>query len=176
MIAIRSAVASDAARLAALRWDFRAGRAPAIETREAFVARCADWMQRALDTSTWCSWVAAEAPGHDIVGHVWLHVLAKIPNPVGEPNRHAYLSNLFVLPSARGGIGSRLLEAALAWSAEQQIDRIVLWPSPRSVRLYERHGFARVGDVMELRCADRASLPPGPPGPPGLAGPPSTTR
>jgi hypothetical protein len=114
MIAIRRAVASDAARLAALRWDFRASRAPVLETREAFVARCADWMRRELDLSTWRAWVATDAPGLDIVGQVWLYVFAKVPNPVGERDRHAYLSNLFVVPPARGGVGSRLLEAALA--------------------------------------------------------------
>jgi GNAT superfamily N-acetyltransferase len=154
MIAIRPAIASDAAALAALRWDFRAGRGPTVESREAFVSRCAEWMRRELETSRWRCWVATEAAGRDIVGQVWLQVLTKVPNPVGERDRHAYVSNLYVLPAARGGVGGRLLEAALAWTEGQGIDRVVLWPTPRSVGLYERHGFARVGDVMELKCAD----------------------
>jgi hypothetical protein len=31
------------------------------------------------------------------------------------------------------------------------VDRVVLWPSPRSVTLYLKHGFTHGGDVMELR-------------------------
>ena len=52
--------------------------------------------------------------------------------------------------SHRGGAGTKLLEAALAWARAQQMDRVILWPSPRSVTLYERHGFVHGGDVMEL--------------------------
>jgi ribosomal protein S18 acetylase RimI-like enzyme len=77
-------------------------------------------------------------------------LVAKVPNPVGERDRHAYLSNLYVIPSARGGIGERLLAAALAYADAQRVDRVVLWPTPRSVRLYERHGFTRgAAEVME---------------------------
>ena len=85
-----------------------------------------------------------------IVGQVWLQLLTKVPNPVGERDRHAYLSNLYVVPDARGGIGRQLLEAALDWANRQRVDRVVLWPTERSRTLYERHGFVGVGDVMEL--------------------------
>ena len=33
------------------------------------------------------------------------------------------------------------------------IDRVVLWPSPRSVTLYLRHGFSHGGEVMELKVS-----------------------
>jgi hypothetical protein len=32
------------------------------------------------------------------------------------------------------------------------VDRMVLWPTDRSVKLYERAGFTFHGEVMELRC------------------------
>ena len=73
-----------------------------------------------------------------------------MPNPVDERERHAYLSNLYVQPAARGGIGTRLLEAALDWAGANGVDRVVLWPSERSVTLYRRHGFVADGGVMEL--------------------------
>ena len=75
--------------------------------------------------------------------------IAKLPNPVGERDRHAYLSNLYVQPSVRGGVGTRLLETVLAWAEANRIDRVVLWPSAKSVTLYERHAFKRPHDVME---------------------------
>ena len=96
----------------------------------------------------WQCWVAAD---DDVaVGQIWLQLLTKIPNPVGERHRHAYISNLFVVPEARGGIGKQLLAAALEWAKEQAVDRVILWPTERSRTLYERHGFVRLGDVMEL--------------------------
>jgi GNAT superfamily N-acetyltransferase len=150
MTTIRPATAADADVLAALRWEFRAGRAAAVEAEAAFVQRCSAWMRPQLDAGTWRAWVAVDRG--TIVGHVWLHLIEKIPNPIGERDRHAYLSNLYVRPSARGGAGTRLLEAALQWAAANGADRVVLWPTPRSVTLYQRHGFVRAGDVMEKKC------------------------
>lgn len=149
MIAIREAVPADAAALAELRWEFRAGRDPAVEPREAFVERCTQWMRHELTAGTpWRAWVAARDTR--IIGQVWIDTLQKVPNPIAERERHAYLSNLYVQPAERGGIGARLLEMALAWTAANGVDRVVLWPSERSVTLYARHGFTREGDVMEL--------------------------
>lgn len=149
MIAVRRALPADAPALAQLRWDFRSGRAPAVEDPAAFVNRCAEWMRRELEPGgVWQSWVADD--DGRIVGQVWLQLLTKVPNPVGERDKHAYLSNLYVVPDLRGGVGHRLLEAALEWADAHRADRVVLWPTDRSRTLYERHGFVRVGDVMEL--------------------------
>jgi GNAT superfamily N-acetyltransferase len=147
---IRQATPADAAALAALRWEFRAGREPAVEDERAFLARCTAWMTRELQGSTWRAWVAVD--GDRIVGQVWLDLIEKLPNPVGDRERHAYLSNLYVQASARGGVGTQLLETAIAWARGHAVDRVVLWPSDRSVSLYRRHAFLRGSDVMELRC------------------------
>jgi GNAT superfamily N-acetyltransferase len=150
MTDIRIATSADAAALADLRWEFRAGRQPPVEKHDAFVRRCAAWMRRELTSAhPWHAWVAV-ADGA-IVGQVWVYAIQKIPNPVGEPETHAYLSNLYVKPSARGGIGTHLVDAAIRWARSNHIDRVVLWPSPRSVTLYLRHGFSHGGEVMELK-------------------------
>ena len=149
MTDIRCAASSDAGSMAELRWEFRAAQDPPTESREAFIERCGAWMRRELATPiAWQAWVAVN--NRAIVGQVWLHSIAKIPNPADETERHAYLSNLYVTPSDRGGTGARLLAAAIAAARADGVDRIVLWPSRRSVTLYLRHGFSRGGDVMEL--------------------------
>ena len=146
---IRAAVPGDAERLAQLRWEFRVARAPVQEDREAFLRRCTDWMRRELASqAVWRAWVATAAD--EIVGNLWVQTINKMPNPVAERERHAYVSNVYVQPEHRGGAGSRLLEAALAWVRAEKMDRVILWPSARSVSLYERHGFTHHGDVMEL--------------------------
>ena len=110
----------------------------------------------------WRCWVATRdrsvpaPPQSEIIGQVWLQILPKVPNPVGERDRHAYLSNLYVAPEARGGVGSRLLDAALGWADRHGVDCVVLWPTPKSTTLYERHGFARPGDVMERKSGRSA--------------------
>jgi len=154
MIDVRLAAPADAAALAELRWEFRVARAPATEAHDAFVARCAAWMRDELASAArWRAWVAVD--GTTIVGQAWLQTIEKMPNPVEERERHAYVSNVFVQPAFRGGVGARLLEAALAWSREHGMDRVILWPSARSVTLYERHGFTHRGDVMELALGSR---------------------
>jgi GNAT superfamily N-acetyltransferase len=150
MITIRSATVADAKRLSELRWEFRAGREAASETREVFVRRCVAWMRRELqEGQAWHAWVAVK--DGPIVGQVWLQTIQKIPNPVAEAEQHAYLSNLYVTPTERGGIGTRLVETALDWARAHRVDRVVLWPAHRSVSLYLRFGFSHAGDVMELK-------------------------
>lgn len=150
MIQIRTATTADAKALAELRWEFRSAQNPPVEAHDPFVRRCAIWMRRELPSgSAWRAWVAVER--NDIVGQVWLHTVPKIPNPVAEHETLAYLSNLYVKVAARGGTGTRLLESALDWCKANKIDRIVLWPSKRSVTLYLGHGFSHGGDVMELK-------------------------
>ena len=150
MIAIRPATPSDAPRLADLRWEFRAGKDAPVEDHQAFVSRCAAWMSAQLTAGAWRAWIAEDSG--TIVGQVWLCVLPKIPNPNGERDCHAYISNVYVMPAARGGVGTRLLESAIAWASANHVDRIVLWPTARSRTMYMRHGFRPDGDVLELTC------------------------
>ena len=152
MTEIRSATSADAGPMAELRWEFRTSRLPPAETHDAFIRRCAPWMRRELtNANAWRAWVAVS--NRAIIGQVWLNTVHKIPNPVAELETHVYISNLYVKPSERGGIGTRLIDAVLKWSQANGIDRVVLWPSPRSVTLYLRHGFSHGGEVMELKVS-----------------------
>jgi GNAT superfamily N-acetyltransferase len=148
-VEIRAATPDDARTLAELRWEFRAGRDPAVEERQAFVDRCAAWMAIELAGTAWRGWVAHQSGR--IVGQVWVNLIEKLPNPIDERERHLYLSNLYVQPAARGGVGTALLETALEWAGANGVDRVILWPSARSVGLYTRHQFRRDADVMELK-------------------------
>jgi GNAT superfamily N-acetyltransferase len=150
MIQVRRAIPDDASALAELRWEFRSGREPAVESHEVFIERCARWMRRQLDGGTWQAWVALDDHAA-IVGQVWVDLIEKLPNPVGERERHAYLSNLYVKPDARGRTGAALLEAALEWTRTRDVDSVVLWATPRSVTLYQRYDFARAGGRLMER-------------------------
>src|SRR6185369_12694591 len=108
MVTIRRATASDAARLADLRYEFRTSLRSPAEARAAFVERCTEWMQQRLADSSWLCWVADD--GAALVGHVWLDIMEKIPNPGPEDELHGYITNLYVQDSMRNqGIGAQLL-------------------------------------------------------------------
>jgi GNAT superfamily N-acetyltransferase len=150
MIEIRTATVADAKALAELRWKFRSTHDTPTEPHDAFVRRSAMWMRRELqDGSAWKAWAAVDK--HVIVGQIWLQAIQKIPNPCNEREQLAYVSNLYVDAASRGGTGTRLLEMALAWCRANRIERVVLWPSKRSVTLYLAHGFSHGSDVMELK-------------------------
>lgn len=153
-IAIRLATASDGLMLARLRYVFRSSLGSTREDEEDFVQRCAAWMQERLrEGSPWKCWIAErdQMP----VGNLWLQIIEKIPNPIVEPEYHAYLTNFYVREEARGkGTGSILLSAALAWSRTHDVHAIILWPTEKSRSLYLRHGFAVRDDLMELIVGD----------------------
>jgi len=148
-ITIRLAHESDAPRLARLRYDFRSEMHPTTESDHEFAQRCESWMaERLRDGSRWRCWVAERQ--YDLVGGLWVQLIEKIPNPSDEPEEHAYISNVYVRDVARGsGIGSALLDAALAWCDERPVHSVILWPSVRSRPLYERFGFTFADGILE---------------------------
>jgi len=149
---VRRATPADAIILASLRYEFRSAIGEAIESPEEFVARCEGWMRdRLSNDDLWLAWIAEtqDEDGSLAIGAVWLQLIEKVPNPVIERETHAYITNLFVMESGRDrGAGSALLEEAIAECRRSDVDTIVLWPTPRSRSLYERHGFATTDDVM----------------------------
>jgi len=152
---IRRATRDDAVALARLRHAFRCELGTPVEPEADFVARCEAWMAaRLAGDGRWLCWVAEE--GGAIVGNLWLQRLEKLPNPVAEPEEHAYVTNVYVVPARRdGGVGALLLDAALAWCRDNAVDAVLLWPSERSRAFYERHGFATRDDLFALRPVGR---------------------
>ena len=146
---IRLAAAGDAPTLARMRFEFRATMNQASESEDSFIARCALWMSVRLEPgSPWRCWVADQAGV--IVGHLWLQLIEKIPNPAPEQEQHGYITNVYVDPAVRGGgIGRLLMEAALQFCRENDVDSVILWPTERSRTLYARHGFEVPNDMME---------------------------
>ncbi len=147
---IRLATPADAMALARLRYDFRAAERPPIEPEEEFITRCAEWMAVRLEPgSSWRCWLLQDDAG-SIAGNLWLQLIEKLPNPGPELECHAYITNVFVVPAARGqGAGELLVSTAMAFCRENGTDSAILWPTARSRTLYARHGFAARDDLLE---------------------------
>ena len=151
-LTIRAASPNDAELLASLRYEFRTSLHQPASTPEEFLPRCTAWMMDRLQRSAWHCWIAQYID--TIAGNLWCSLIEKIPNPIAEPELHAYITNFYVRPHYRGqGIGNSLLATALGWCRERNVDAIILWPTEQSRSLYERHGFAVRDDVMEIRLS-----------------------
>jgi GNAT superfamily N-acetyltransferase len=99
---------------------------------------------------TWHCWVADD--GKRLLGHVCVQLIEKMPNPVNEPELHAYLTNFYVVPEMRDhGLGKKLLNNALSWCRTREIDAVILWATVASRPLYRRCGLVQPTDVFELR-------------------------
>jgi len=147
---VRQAGRRDAEAIAALRYAFRTELEPPAEPRQQFVERTTAWLEDRLEAGSWTGWVAHDQ--NEPAGLVLVHLVEKVPNPVVEPESLGYVSSLYVRPCLRGrGVGDALLRTALDFCRGAGVESVVLWPSPRSIPLYQRHGFRRQGDVMELR-------------------------
>jgi GNAT superfamily N-acetyltransferase len=158
VITVRLAGPDDATVLAEMRYAFRSELAVPTEPENHFLERVARWLASRLSGGgVWTGWIAC-APGQP-VGLVLVQLIEKVPNPIREAESIGYVSSLYVRPRWRGhGIGGRLLATALDFCRRSEVDNVVLWPSPLSIPLYQRHGFRSVGEVMELRWAvDQAS-------------------
>jgi GNAT superfamily N-acetyltransferase len=151
-IRIRLAKLTDCRALAELRYRFRAEAEPATETKSQFLRRCTSWMRKRFRSSScpWRCWVLDD--GEQLLGNVCVQLIEKVPNPVNEPELHAYVTNFYVVPEMRSrGLGKRLLNKALSWCRAWQTDAIILWATPGSKSLYRRCGLVEPTDIFELR-------------------------
>ncbi|MFD9734582.1 GNAT family N-acetyltransferase [Umezawaea sp. NPDC059074] len=137
-VSIREAGEHDTAALAALRREWseeQAGHPLGDDDFEECFAQ----------------WYAAEAPrraafvaelGGKAIGMMNLALFDRMPKPGRSASRWAYLGNAFVLADHRNrGIGTALLDAAVAHARALDCARVVLSPSERSVRFHQRAGF-----------------------------------
>ena len=149
---IRVATSGDWSALAEMRYRFRAEVGPPTETKSRFLRRCKSWMKKAFgaDSSGWRCWVVDD--GSQLLGHVCVQLFEKMPNPVNEPELHAYVTNFYVVPEKRDqGLGKKLLAKALSWCRGQCADAVILWASAGRKSLYRRCGWVEPGDILELR-------------------------
>ncbi len=157
-VRVRAASAGDAPVLARLRHEFRSSLADSTENEVEFVDRCTGWMESRLrEGRGWRAWVAEKDAR--IIGTIWLGTFEKIPNPAPEPEEYGYITNMYVVPGARGeGVGTALVTEAIRWCEERGVHSIVLWSTKRSAPLYHRHGFAPPVRLLEHVVTD-VSMP-----------------
>ncbi len=155
MIEYRMASAADCRALAALRWEFRregASDVPSI-AYGAFVEACTTFLQQGLASQQWVYWIAVQ--DGVIVSHIFVQRIAKVPKPERLDDAYGYVTNVYTRPAQRRqGMGAELLTQVVRWAKHQDLEMLVVWPSPASIHFYERAGFTRTGEMLE--CVLRA--------------------
>jgi GNAT superfamily N-acetyltransferase len=78
----------------------------------------------------------------------------------GEFDGAAALTALWVDPGFRSaGVGAALVDAVVDWAKGNGFNQVLLWVTEvneKAQRLYERHGFARTGRMIEVRPGEPA--------------------
>ena len=149
---IRVATSGDWNVLAEMRYRFRTEVGSPNEPKSRFVRRCTSWMKKVFgaNSTAWRCWVIDD--GKQLLGHICVQLFEKMPNPVNEPEAHAYLTNFYVVPEMRGrGLGRKLLNKALSWCRVREADAVILWATVESKSLYRRCGLREPADILELR-------------------------
>ena len=146
--AFRTATASDLPTLAAMRLAFTfEDPAPQATSRGDFEAAFEEIVGTGIASGRWTVWLAETA--NEIVSHVYVGLIEKIPRPTQEHRWIGYVTNVYTRPDHRGhGVGAALLERVTSWAAERDVELLVVWPSDESVGFYERAGFASGRDPL----------------------------
>jgi GNAT superfamily N-acetyltransferase len=148
-VTIRLASHGDVAQLIEMRRDFtledfESDTAPASP---GFPNDCRIFLDGAITSGRWHIWVAEV--GERIVSHAYLALIDKVPRPIRENARIAYLTNVYTRPDYRGqGIGAEIVRRAQAAAREADVELIIVWPSEESVDFYMRHGFTRSDEPL----------------------------
>lgn len=148
---IRLAGRDDADELARLRWDFSPDEIAASgQTFESFREGFSIWLSTALERGNWAIWVV-EAEGR-IVSNMYVNTVYKVPRPGQFHGKWGYVTNVYTEPAYRGrGLGAALMRRMTDWARQDGMELLLVWPSEEAVPFYERAGFVRCPEAMELK-------------------------
>lgn len=145
---VRCATIEDLARLEELRTQFTFEDAlePPI-VRDDYSEAFASIVGSGIETVRWTVWIA-EVDG-EIVSHIYVGLLKKIPRPIPGHRSIGYVTNVYTQPPQRGrGLGSVLLDHVQGWARANDVELLLVWPSEESIEFYERVGFASGRDPL----------------------------
>ena len=118
----------------------------------AMIALLKPIMRPMLVSGEYTGWLVA-TKDEAIAGGAGVQMRTLLPRPETDVAREALVVNMYVEPEyRRQGLARRLMEAILAWSREQGIERVSLHASTMGQPLYEALGFTRSNEfVIYLR-------------------------
>jgi GNAT superfamily N-acetyltransferase len=138
---IRLARVVDVDELVEMRADFTfEDLEPAATPRPDYEEDCRAFLIDAITGGRWQIWVAEVE--QRLVSHAFVALIDRVPRPIRENARIAYLTNVYTRPPFRGrGIGRALLRRAQEAAQGADVELMIVWPGDESVEFYVREGF-----------------------------------
>jgi GNAT superfamily N-acetyltransferase len=149
---VRPATAEDGGAFTALRIElFRETGGIRSEEQAGALARATlDAFAEGIRTGTCLAWLAFPPQG-DAIGSAAMHVFDRLPSPQNPGRLEGYFAHLFIQRGwRRRGVGTALVEAALAEARRRRLGRVRLHATVEGRALYERLGFRLRTNDMEL--------------------------
>jgi GNAT superfamily N-acetyltransferase len=145
----RQADAGDAAALAELRWTARAlDEEPAVGQVEFRIAY-KQFVDQGIAAGDRVHWIAE--CGGKIVACLVVQRADLVPRPCRPQDAMGLITDLYTLPEyRRRGIASGLLERAIFWARQTDLELIAVWSSYEARDWYMRRGFAPGDGVLQL--------------------------
>lgn len=147
---IRQSDKRDIAQLIRMRFDFTAEyKEIEADLFKPYYEESLPFFEQMMIDDNWRIWVA-EDEGR-IVSHVFVQIIETIPRPGRKRSPYGYVTNVYTVPAYRSkGIGGMIMQEIKDWSHKHGLTFLMVWPSEASVEFYERHGFNRNEEILEL--------------------------
>lgn len=149
-VSIRMARLKDSEALAKMRWeDSVESKKDEAFLQAEFLGQYERFLETALSDPRWVIWLAEV--NDEVVSHSFVQLIDMVPRPGRFGRKWGYASAVYTTPQLRNrGLGSSLLEKMIQWGREQGLESLLLQSGDRSIPLYERAGFSKPVDAMEL--------------------------
>jgi GNAT superfamily N-acetyltransferase len=113
-------------------------------------ARLQVWLCDRMNAGEYHAWLI-DAPDGSVAAGAGVWLMDWIPHMIGKGARRANILNVYTAERfRRRGLARHLMQAALDWCREIQIDTVILHASPAGRSLYESLGFESTNE-MRLR-------------------------
>ncbi len=145
---IRRASTSDLATLV----EHRRGMFHAMGYRDqaamdAMALKFRPWLLKHMDAGEYLAWLAVASDGAIAAGTgLWL--MDWPPHMVGAGARRGNILNVYTVEKfRRRGLARQLMEVAIQWCRENQVDTVILHAAPDGRKLYESLGFTATNEM-----------------------------
>lgn len=147
---VRRATVEDAAAITHHRRAmFREMRSASDGVLDEMAARFTPWVEEKLASEEYLTWFAL-AGGGEIAAGAGLWLMDWPPHVVGKGQWRGNILNVYTEPRFRRlGLARHLMEMALEWSREHDVDTVILHASDAGRPLYETMGF-RASNEMRI--------------------------
>lgn len=149
----RLAENKDIDQLIQMRWNFtledNQSKTYTEDDLKTFKLECRSFLETATKSENWFIWVA-EKEG-EIVSHIYIQLIHKVPRPGRITKPFAYMTNVFTIEKYRNrGIGSQLITTINKWVKSKSYEFIIVWPSEDSVDYYKKNGYIHCKEPIEF--------------------------